>query len=353
MRKSVNVGKLTIGGGNPISVQSMTNTETSDFEATKAQLLRLQAAGCDVARLAVNSDRDVAVCKKLVPLVSIPLVADIQFDYRLAIASADAGFAKIRFNPGNIGSENRVKAVVDACKANHTPIRIGVNAGSLDKQVSARLGFGANALVESVCQNVALLEKFGFTEIVLSAKSSDVTTTIETYRRLASFGYPLHVGVTESGYDVMGMLKSAVGIGSLLIDGIGDTIRVSLTGDPVKEIEAARAILKACNMDKNYCEIVSCPTCSRCKYDLESIVKELTDYTKNVKIPLKIAAMGCVVNGPGEAREADFGFAGGGDGVAVLFEKGVVIKKITTQEILPEIKRRIDTFVASFNQKTE
>lgn len=342
--KEIRVGNVIIGGNNPITIQSMTNTDTSNFEATYNQVLDLQNVGCDIVRLAVNNVSDIESCKKILNKVSIPLVADIQYDYRLAIKSADAGFAKVRFNPGNIGSELKVKELVQACKLNNTPIRIGVNSGSLDKNISSKYGFGAKALYKSVEENVKLLESFGFYDIVLSAKSSSVMTTIETYRLLSQFDYPLHLGVTESGYSTMGIIKSSIGIGSLLADGIGDTIRVSLTGNPINEVYAGKDILKSLGIIDGYCEIVSCPTCSRCKYDLEKIVKELTDYTKNIKKKIKIAAMGCVVNGPGEARDADFGFAGGANGEAVIFKKGNIIKKVKYDEIVSEIKRMVDEF---------
>ena len=346
MRKSkeIKVGNVLIGGNNPITVQSMTNTDTADFNSTFNQIVDLQNAGCDIVRLAVNNDLDVESCKKLLTKVSVPLVADIQFDYRLAIKCSDIGFSKVRFNPGNIGSTQKVKELVDACKSNKTTIRIGVNSGSLDKKISSIYGFGADAMFKSVEENVRLLENLGFYDIILSAKSSSVSTTIETYRKLSTFEYPLHVGVTESGYSTMGLIKSAIGIGSLLNDGVGDTIRVSLTGNPVNEVYAGKDILKSLGLLDQYCEIVSCPTCSRCKYDLESIVKELTIYTKDVKKKLKIAAMGCVVNGPGEAKDADFGFAGGANGEAVVFVKGNIVKKIKYDEIISEMKRMVDEF---------
>lgn len=344
MSKKVKIGNIEIGGGNTIAIQSMTNTPTSDFNATFAQLTSLQNAGCDIARMAVNNDEDVQSSKRLIKSISMPLVADIQFDYRLAVASADAGFAKIRFNPGNIGNEKNVLEVVSACKANGVPIRIGVNSGSLEKDIASEFGYGAKALYESAIKNVKLLEKYGFYDIVISAKSSNVKTTVDTYRMLSTLDYPLHLGVTESGYSTMGTIKSSIGIGALLLDGIGDTIRVSLTGDPTQEIEVANNILKSLGLKEDYCEIVSCPTCSRCHYDMETIIKELTDYTKNLKKKIKIAGMGCVVNGPGEARDADFGFAGGSNGQAVIFEKGKVVKKISTDEIISEIKWRIDKF---------
>ncbi len=344
MTKEVKIGNIIIGGEKPIAVQSMTNTLTSDYNATFLQLQRLQDAGCDIARLAVNNTEDVKISEKLIKNIRMPLVADIQFDYKLAVMAADVGYAKIRLNPGNIGSEKNVAEVVAACKQNCVPIRVGVNLGSLDKDISKTYGFGVDAMVKSVQSHVRILEKFGFYDIVLSAKSSNVKTTIDVYRKLFLMGYPLHVGVTESGYSTMGIIKSSIGLGSLLADGIGNTIRVSLTGDPVQEIKVAHDILKAIGLKNDFCEIVSCPTCSRCKYDLESIVEDLTEYTKNIKKKIKIAAMGCVVNGPGEARDADFGFAGGGNGQAVIFEKGNVVKKIAVDEILSEIKRRIDSF---------
>lgn len=342
--KEIKIGNVIIGGQQPILVQSMTNTDTSDYESTYNQIIKLQNVGCDIIRLAVGNDKDIESCKKLIKKVSIPLVADIQYDYRLAIKCSDAGFAKVRFNPGNIGSNLKVKELVEVCKSNKTPIRIGVNSGSLDNNVSKEYGFGAKALYKSIEENVMLLESFGFYDIVLSAKSSSVSTTIETYRMLSAFNYPLHLGVTESGYSTMGLIKSAIGIGSLLNDGIGDTIRVSLTGNPINEVSAGKDILKSLGLIDGFCEIISCPTCSRCKYNLESIVKELTDYTRNVKKKIKIAAMGCVVNGPGEARDADFGFAGGANGDAVIFEKGIITKKVKYNEILSEMKRMVDEF---------
>lgn len=344
MTKTVKIGNIEIGNGNRIAIQSMTNTQTSDFDATLFQLRQLKDVGCDIARLAVNNLDDVKTSEKLVKSIDLPLVADIQFDYKLAVLCANAGYSKIRFNPGNIGSEKNVYEVVCACRANSVPIRIGVNSGSLEKDITKTYGFGADAMVKSALRHVKLLENFGFYDIVLSAKSSNVKTTVEAYRKLKDLGYPLHIGVTESGYSTMGIIKSSIGIGSLLLDGIGDTIRVSLTANPTQEVIVANDILKSLGLKQDYCEIISCPTCSRCKYDLEGVVKELTEYTKNIKKKIKIAAMGCVVNGPGEAREADFGFAGGANGQAVIFEKGNVVKKISTDEILGEIKRRIDNF---------
>jgi len=342
MTRLVNIRSVSIGGNNKIAIQSMTNTDTSDFEATLSQLKALESAGCDIARLAVSNDLDVESCKKLIGVTSMPLVADIQFDYRLAIKCAEIGFSKIRFNPGNIGSDQKVKLVVDACKRAGVPIRVGVNSGSLDKEIKDKYGVTAEALTESAMRHVRLLEKFGFYDTVISVKSSNVNLCVSAYRMLASVSdYPLHIGITESGGGEAALLKSAVGIGSLLIDGIGDTVRVSLSDNPVEEIYAAKKILRAAGKDVNFCEIVSCPTCSRCKYDLISIVKEMQDYVKDVVKPMKIAIMGCVVNGPGEAEDADFGVAGGLD-KAVIFEKGKIVKTIKREEILLELKKRVD-----------
>lgn len=341
MSKTVKIGNITIGGGNAIAVQSMTNTDTLDTSATFEQLKRLQLAGCDIARLAVSSMAEVEAVKPLIGKFDMPLVADIQFDYKLAVACCEIGFDKIRFNPGNIGDESKVKILVDACKAHHIPIRIGVNTGSLEKKYIAL--DKSDALCLSALDHVRLLEKFGFTDIVVSVKSSNVKTTVNAYRRLAEqIDYPLHLGVTESGTDERGVVRSAVGIGSLLIDGIGDTIRVSLSGDPVNEVAAARMILQEIGIDKNYCEVISCPTCSRCKYDLKQTVDAFKAATKDIKTPMKVAVMGCVVNGPGEAADADFGVCGGGEGKAALFIRGKIVKTIETKDILTELMALVD-----------
>ncbi|MDE5562362.1 MAG: flavodoxin-dependent (E)-4-hydroxy-3-methylbut-2-enyl-diphosphate synthase, partial [Clostridiales bacterium] len=271
MSKTVKIKNIVIGGGAPIAVQSMTNTDTLDTRATAEQLTRLQNAGCDIARLAVSSDAEVEACKPLIGKFDMPLVADIQFDYKIAVKCCEIGFDKIRFNPGNIGDENKVKRVVDACKMHGVPIRIGVNTGSLEKELLSMEK--SAALVESALKHVRILEKCGFNDIVISVKSSDVKTMVEAYRKLAAqVDYPLHLGVTESGTGERGVVRSAIGIGSLLLDGIGDTVRVSLSGDPVNEVYAAKTVLQEVGADKNYCEIISCPTCSRCKYDLTAIV---------------------------------------------------------------------------------
>lgn len=347
--RTVKIKNITIGGGNKIAVQSMTNTDTLDVAATSDQLKQLQLAGCDIARLAVSSTAEVDACKNYIGKFDMPLVADIQFDYMLAVKCCEIGFDKIRFNPGNIGDESKVEYLVDCCKAHGTPVRIGVNTGSLEKDLEGEPP--SAALVKSALKHVRLLEKFGFYDTVISVKSSDVKTAVDAYRALSrEVDYPLHVGVTEAGTELRGITRSAIGIGSLLLDGIGDTIRVSLSGDPVEEVKAARLILQEAGIDKNYCQIVSCPTCSRCKYDLKSIVDALKEQTKDVKAPVKVAVMGCVVNGPGEAKDADFGVAGGGGNKAALFVGGKVIKTIRTDEILPELKRLIDRKAEEYNK---
>lgn len=335
--RKIKVGNLYIGGDAPVTVQSMTNTPTADYEATLAQIRALEAAGCDIVRLAVSSEDEVEACKKIIGKTVAPLVADIQFDYRLAVACADIGFDKIRFNPGNIGDESKVKEVVAACKRNGVPIRVGVNGGSLDKTLE-NVEDKAEALTESALKHVAILEKLGFYDTVISVKSSDVRTMIDAYERLhEQCDYPLHLGVTESGTKIRGIVKSSIGIGSLLLKGIGDTIRVSLTGDPVKEVEAARLILGAVGLNEGGVEIVSCPTCSRCRYDMEKVVDEVEKSVGRLKKNVKIAVMGCVVNGPGEAKDADIAVCGGGDGKAALYEKGRFVKSIAATDAAKEI----------------
>ncbi|MCH5160484.1 MAG: flavodoxin-dependent (E)-4-hydroxy-3-methylbut-2-enyl-diphosphate synthase [Clostridiales bacterium] len=336
MTRQVRIKNIVIGGGNKIAVQSMTNTDTLDTEATIKQLGALQSAGCDIARLAVSSEREVDASKAYIGKFDMPLVADIQFDYRLAVKCCEIGFDKIRFNPGNIGDESKVKILVDAAKSHNVPIRIGVNTGSLEDEFKSMPK--SDALVNSAIKHVRLLEKFGFYDTVISVKSSDVKTMVDAYRKLSdTVDYPLHIGVTESGADERGLVRSAIGIGALLMDGIGDTLRVSLSGDPVKEVEAAKLILQESGVDKNFCEIISCPTCSRCKYDLKSIVDELKAKTAHVTTPVKMAVMGCVVNGPGEAADADFGCAGGGAGKAAIFVHGKVVKTVEYSQVLPEL----------------
>ncbi len=332
IKRAVRAGNIIIGGGSAISVQSMTNTDTADINSTIKQLNALKNAGCDIARIAVRDAVDVEACKTYIDKFDMPLVADIQFDYRLAVACADIGFAKVRFNPGNTSSSG-VRELVAACKANGCPVRIGINGGSLEKDIKAKYGgITADGLAESAIRTIRLLERESFSDIVISVKASDVRLTVDAYTKLDKLcGYPLHLGITESGAGQDAIVKSAAGIGSLLLDGIGDTIRVSLTGDPVREVEVGRSILHAVGLDKNYVEVVSCPTCARCFYDLESLVTRCKAITENVRKPLKIAIMGCVVNGPGEASDADVGIAGGKD-KAVLFRKGSVIRTMPVKE---------------------
>ena len=343
MTRQIRVGDVLIGGGAPVVIQSMLNTKTTDVEGSLAQIKALKTAGCQIARLAVpnlEAARSFAEICKESPL---PLVADIHFDYKLAIAAAEGGASKIRINPGNIGGEDRVKAVVDVCKDKKIPIRIGVNGGSLDKKLLEKYGHPtAEALVESAFEHLELLEKYGFYDTCLSMKSSTVPTMVAAARLFRSkCDYPLHIGVTETGPVKMGLMKSAMGIGALLLDGIGDTIRVSLTDDPVEEVYAAKDILKAAGLRKEGVNIISCPTCGRTRIDLISLVNQVDAALKDCEKPITVAVMGCVVNGPGEAREADVGIAGG-DGWGMIFEKGEQVDKLPYEELLPALLKRID-----------
>ncbi|MEG0570497.1 MAG: flavodoxin-dependent (E)-4-hydroxy-3-methylbut-2-enyl-diphosphate synthase [Oscillospiraceae bacterium] len=338
----VKVGNVLVGG-EKIIIQSMLNIPDTDIQANVAQAQLLEKAGCDIVRVAVANMQAVELVKAIKKDVVIPLVADIHFDYKLALAAIDAGVDKIRINPGNIGDDSKVAQVVKACKAHNIPIRIGVNAGSLEKSILAKYQAPtAQALVESAMYHVALLEKHDFSDIIISIKSSNVLTNIEAYEILANkCSYPLHLGVTEAGTKNMGIIKNAIGIGSLLAKGIGDTIRVSLTADPVEEVYAAKNILKAIGLDNSGPQIVSCPTCGRTKIDLITLATKVEEALVNCDKNIKVAVMGCVVNGPGEAREADIGIAGG-DGCAVLFKKGEVIRKIAEKDILHELLFEIE-----------
>ena len=350
MSRAINVGRVKVGGGAPISVQSMTNTDTMDFEATLDQVRRLEEAGCDIVRITVPTP-DAAKCIWYIKDagVEIPLVADIHFDYRAALYALEAGVDKIRINPGNIGSEDRVKELADAAKRRGVPIRIGVNSGSLEKSILAKHGAPtAAALCESAMFHTSLLEKFGFNDIAISIKASSVMTTIEANRLLSQMcPYPIHIGVTEAGGEGMGTVKSAIGIGTLLAEGIGDTVRVSLTADPVKEIAAARNILDSLGLsEKPRLNIVSCPTCGRTRISLIELLAKLEDAVDAEglrSVPITVALMGCAVNGPGEAREADIGVAGG-DGDALLFYKGVTAGKIPQDMIVPRLIEEIKAF---------
>ncbi len=341
--RQINVGGVPIGGGEPVVIQSMLNTKTTDVAASLEQIRRLKAAGCQITRLSVQNMEAARGFAEICKESELPLVADIHFDYKLAIAAAEGGAAKIRINPGNIGGEDRVKAVVEICKDKHIPIRIGVNGGSLEKELLEKYGHPtAQALVESAFRHLELLEKYGFYDSCLSMKSSSVPTMVAAARLFRSeCDYPLHIGVTETGPVRMGLMKSAMGIGALLLDGIGDTIRVSLTDDPVEEVYAAKDILKAAGLRKEGVDIISCPTCGRTRIDLISLVNQVDAALKDCKKPITVAVMGCIVNGPGEAREADIGIAGG-DGWGMIFEKGEQVEKLPYERLLPALLERIE-----------
>ena len=343
MTRQINVGGVTIGGGAPVVIQSMLNTKTTDVAGSLEQIRKLHAAGCQVVRLAVPNMEGARGFAEICKESPLPLVADIHFDYKLAIAAAEGGASKIRINPGNIGGEDRVKAVVDVCKDRGIPIRIGVNGGSLDKRLLEKYGHPtAEALVESAFEHLALLEKYGFYDTCVSMKSSTVPTMVKAARMFRErCDYPIHIGVTETGPVKMGLMKSAMGIGTLLLDGIGDTIRVSLTDDPVEEVYAAKDILKAAGLRKEGVNIISCPTCGRTRIDLIGLVNKVDEALKGCEKPITVAVMGCVVNGPGEAREADIGIAGG-DGWGMIFEKGEQKEKLPYDELLPALLTRIE-----------
>jgi len=321
--KQVFAGPVAIGGGAPVTVQTMTNTDTRDVEATLAQIRAMAAAGADIVRVSVYDDACARAVRALVDGSPVPLVADIHFDHRLAIQSAENGIAKVRINPGNIGGEENVRRVADCLKAHHVPVRIGVNSGSVEKDILQKYGgVTPEGMVESGLNHARMLERAGFDDIVLSFKATDVRKMVAACRLAAKLTqYPQHIGVTESGTADVGIVKSAVGIGALLLDGIGDTIRVSLSGDPVQEVPAGLSILRACGLRRDGLEIISCPTCGRTGIDVEGIARRVRAECADIKTPLKVAVMGCVVNGPGEAREADLGVAGGGQGKGVLFVK--------------------------------
>ena len=343
MTRQILVGGIPIGGGAPVVIQSMLNTKTTDVGGSLAQIRQLASAGCQIARLAVPNMEAARGFAEICKDSPLPLVADIHFDYKLAIAAAEGGAAKIRINPGNIGGEDRVRAVVDVCKDKKIPIRIGVNGGSLEAALLEKYGHPtAEALVESAFGHLELLEKFGFYDTAVSMKSSTVPTMVAACRLFREkCDYPLHIGVTETGPVKQGLIKSAMGIGALLLDGIGDTIRVSLTDDPVEEVYAAKDILKAAGLREEGVNIISCPTCGRTRIDLISLVNQVDEALKNCEKPITVAVMGCIVNGPGEAREADIGIAGG-DGWGMIFEKGVQVEKLPYEELLPVLLARIE-----------
>ena len=343
MTRQISVGGVKIGGGAPVSIQSMLNRPNTDVEGCLEQIDALKKAGCDIVRLSVLDMEAAKAFGTIAERSPLPLVADIHFDYRLAIAAAERGAAKIRINPGNIGGESNVRAVVDCCKAHHIPIRIGVNGGSLDKALLEKYGHPTpEALVESAFSHIALLEKYGFYDTCVSMKSSNVPLMMQAYRLMhEKSGYPLHVGVTETGTEYMGTIKSAMGIGGLLCMGIGDTIRVSLTADPVREVVAAKAILKAAGLRKNGVNLISCPTCGRTKIDLIGLAGQVEKALETCEKNITVAVMGCIVNGPGEAREADIGIAGG-DGCGVIFVKGELKEKLPYDALLPRLLSYIE-----------
>lgn len=341
--KKIKIGNTYIGGDAPITVQSMLNKPAHDIEASVKQAVELEKAGCQIIRGAIPDMDAVKLIPALKEAVSVPIVADIHFDYRLAVEAVAAGVDKVRINPGNIGSDDRVKKVVEACRSRNIPIRIGVNSGSVEKEILAKYGAPTpEAMAESAMYHASLLEKFDFDDIVISIKSSNVGNMIKAYETVAErCDYPLHLGVTEAGTERMGLIKSSAGIGSLLMHGIGDTVRVSLTADPVKEVYAGLDILKALDLRRDCVQIVSCPTCGRTKIDLIKVAGEVENALRDCRKPLKVAVMGCVVNGPGEAKEADIGIAGG-DGCAVLIKKGEIIRKIKEEDIVSELLAEID-----------
>lgn len=341
--KKIKIGNTYIGGDAPITVQSMLNKPAHDIEASVKQAVELEKAGCQIIRGAIPDMDAVKLIPALKEAVSVPIVADIHFDYRLAIEAVAAGVDKVRINPGNIGSDDRVKKVVEACRSRNIPIRIGVNSGSVEKEILAKYGAPTpEAMAGSAMYHASLLEKFDFDDIVISIKSSNVGNMIKAYETVAErCDYPLHLGVTEAGTERMGLIKSSAGIGSLLMHGIGDTIRVSLTADPIKEVYAGLDILKALDLRNDCVQIVSCPTCGRTKIDLIKVASEVENALRGCHKPLKVAVMGCVVNGPGEAKEADIGIAGG-DGCAVLIKKGEIIRKIKEEDIVSELLAEID-----------
>lgn len=344
MRKTreIKIGNLYIGGENPIIIQSMTNTPTEDVEKTVTQIKELEKVGCELVRVTVNTEKAAEAIKEIKKQINIPLVADIHFDYKLALKAMENGIDKLRINPGNIGDDEKVRLVVEKAKELNVPIRIGVNSGSVEKKILEKYGrVTADGMVESAMYHVNLLEKYGFNNIIISLKASNVKMMVDAYRKISELvDYPLHLGVTEAGTEFQGTVKSAIGIGSLLVDGIGNTIRVSLTENPVEEIKVAKEILKVLGLREGV-EIVSCPTCGRTQIDLIGLAKKVEKEFGNIEKNIKIAVMGCVVNGPGEAKEADIGVAGG-KGEGLLFKKGEIVKKVKEEEIISELRKMLE-----------
>ncbi len=330
--KKVAVGGIFVGGGESVKIQSMCTTRTSDVDATVAQICALEGAGCEIIRVSVLDEADALAIKSVRSQIKIPLVADIHFSHRLAVAAIENGADKVRINPGNIGGEAEIKLVADCIKAHKIPVRVGANTGSIEKEFLQKYGKNERSLVESALKSVSLLEKHGVNDIVISVKASDTRLTVAAYRLLSQkTDYPLHIGVTEAGTEAMAVVKSSAALGALLLDGIGDTLRVSITDDPVKEVYAAKRLLRAVGLDKNFVNVISCPTCGRCMWNSMSLAKRVTDYVEKFSKPLKIAVMGCVVNGPGEAKDCDIGIAGAQD-YCVIFKGGEIIRKIPAKD---------------------
>lgn len=343
MTRKVKIGDIFVGGGESVKVQSMCTAKTSRVDEVCAQISALEAAGCEIIRVSVLDEEDAAAIKEIKKRINIPLVADIHFSARLAVAAIEAGCDKVRINPGNIGGENNVKLVADCIKSHGIPVRVGSNTGSIEKEFLSKYGVCETSLVESALKSVGMLEKYGVENIVISVKASSVPLTYKAYTMLSSrTDYPLHIGVTEAGTYESALVKSSAALGALLLNGIGDTIRVSITGDPVREIYAARRILQSVGLDKNFADVISCPTCGRCQWNSAALAELVSDKVKNIKKPLKIAVMGCVVNGPGEAAEADIGIAGAKD-YCVIFRKGEIVRRVKADEAAQEFLKEIES----------
>ena len=342
MSQKVKVGNVIVGGGESVKIQSMCTTKTSDIAATCAQISKLEQAGCEIIRVSVLDEEDAYAIKKIKENIHIPLVADIHFSAKLAVLAIENGCDKVRINPGNIGGESNIKLVADCIKMHKIAVRVGSNTGSIEKEFLQKYGKNEFSLVESALKSVASLEKYGVNDIVISVKASDVPLTVKAYTLLASrTKYPLHIGVTEAGTEEMAIVKSSAALGALLLNGIGDTLRISITDDPVKEVFAARRLLRAVGLDKNFVNVISCPTCGRCQWNSMEIAKKVTNYVERSNKPLKIAVMGCVVNGPGEAKDCDLGIAGAQD-YCVIFKGGEIIRKVAAAEAEQEFFREID-----------
>lgn len=343
MTRKVKIGDIFVGGGESVKVQSMCTAKTSRVDEVCAQISALEAAGCEIIRVSVLDEEDAAAIKEIKKRINIPLVADIHFSARLAVAAIEAGCDKVRINPGNIGGENNVKLVADCIKSHGIPVRVGSNTGSIEKEFLSKYGVCETSLVESALKSVGMLEKYGVENIVISVKASSVPLTYKAYTMLSSrTDYPLHIGVTEAGTYESALVKSSAALGALLLNGIGDTIRVSITGNPVREIYAARRILQSVGLDKNFADVISCPTCGRCQWNSAALAELVSDKVKNIKKPLKIAVMGCVVNGPGEAAEADIGIAGAKD-YCVIFRKGEILRRVKADEAAQEFLKEIES----------